>query len=238
MEALILRLEGPLMAFGGPMVDENGVVDRFPSASMMAGLLANALGYDHSEPKRIQRLQDRLVFGARLDRPGRRIVDYQTVDLGQAFMDGTGWTTWGRPMGRKGGSASTGTHIRYRYYVAGAVCTAALSLEPAEGTPNLDDLERALKEPERPVFLGRKTCLPSERILRGRMSGGGIRQILGKIPSAHGRRLEARWPVSEGGTSESREVSLTDERDWGNQIHCGERRVWEGWIEVRGDRHE
>ena len=45
MEHLILRLEAPLMAFGGETIDNLGVVRRFPSASMLTGLLANALGW-------------------------------------------------------------------------------------------------------------------------------------------------------------------------------------------------
>ena len=42
MEHLILGLESPLMAFGGETIDNLGVIRRFPSASMLTGLLANA----------------------------------------------------------------------------------------------------------------------------------------------------------------------------------------------------
>ena len=55
MRHLILRLEAPLMAFGGETIDNYGVIRRFPSASMLTGLLANALGLrrtqaqDHQE---------------------------------------------------------------------------------------------------------------------------------------------------------------------------------------------
>ena len=42
---LILNLEAPLMAFGGETIDNIGVTRRFPSASMLTGLIANALGW-------------------------------------------------------------------------------------------------------------------------------------------------------------------------------------------------
>ena len=67
---LILRLEAPLLAFGGVAIDHVGVTRDFPSLSMLAGLLANALGWERTEWEDIQALQDRLIFAARLDRRG------------------------------------------------------------------------------------------------------------------------------------------------------------------------
>ena len=43
MRHLTLRLESPLMAFGGAIVDNLGVIRSFPSVSKLTGLLANAL---------------------------------------------------------------------------------------------------------------------------------------------------------------------------------------------------
>ena len=41
----MVRLESPLMAFGGETVDHFGVTRRFPALSMLTGLFANALGW-------------------------------------------------------------------------------------------------------------------------------------------------------------------------------------------------
>ena len=46
---LILNLESPLMAFGGETIDNYGVIRPFPAASMLTGLLANALGWRRVE---------------------------------------------------------------------------------------------------------------------------------------------------------------------------------------------
>ena len=45
MRHLVLRLEAPLMAFGGETIDNLGIIRPFPAASMITGLFANALGW-------------------------------------------------------------------------------------------------------------------------------------------------------------------------------------------------
>ena len=97
MRHLIVSLESPLMAFGGEIIDNYGVIRWFPSASMLTGLLANALGWRRIERERHQRLQDRLVFAARIDREpatGVRLTDFQTAQLS---ANDQGWTTRGSP---------------------------------------------------------------------------------------------------------------------------------------------
>src|SRR3990167_1173368 len=121
MKVLLLRLESPLMAFGGVAVDAHGVIDDLPSASLLTGLLGNALGYRRTEAHKLQQLQDRLRFVVRVDRGGRRMTDYQTADLQKADE---GWTTHGAPEGRGGGAGSySGQHQRYRDYHADAAVT-------------------------------------------------------------------------------------------------------------------
>ena len=61
---LLLRLEGPLMAFGGETIDNLGVIRDFPAQSMLTGLIANALGWRREDAAAHDRLQARLVFGA------------------------------------------------------------------------------------------------------------------------------------------------------------------------------
>ena len=159
MQHLIMRLEAPLMSFGGETIDNLGVIRRFPSASMLTGLLANALGWRRIEAQRHQDLQDRLVFAARIDREpagGLRMTDFQSAAINNTEQ---GWTTRGKPEGRAGGTYQN--HLRWRDYFADMRLTVALRLKPAEQAPTLDDLANALQEPARPLFIGRKPCLPS-----------------------------------------------------------------------------
>jgi CRISPR system Cascade subunit CasD len=236
-EVLLLRLDAPLMSFGGVRVDQNNDTEEFPLRSMIAGLLANALGYDHREHERTASLQRRLRVAARQDLAGQRVVDYQTVDLGQDFLL-EGWTTRGQPEGRRGGEASGGTHIRYRYYLADALYTVALLLDPAEAEPTLATLEAALREPERPLFLGRKTCLPSSPLLLGRAEARSLREALQQAPRSRrgpqaGTTVRAWWPDDEGEAPvDSRLIPVFEDRDWQNQIHTGRRFLREGRMTI------
>lgn len=237
-DALLLRFDAPLVSFGGVTVDQNGVTREFPARSMITGLLANALGIDHREADRLRRLQERIRFAVRRDRSGELLVDFQTVDLGQEFLH-EGWTTRGRPEGRGGGSP-TGTHIRYRHYLADAVFTAALALDPLAEPPTLDDLAAAIQEPARPLFLGRKSCIPSAPVFLGRSEGPTLVEVLRRIPHLGPRgdsaaNLKAWWPDEEGG---GRRLPVTDERDWSNQIHVGRRFIRESTLTPGGPGDE
>ena len=82
MRHLIMRLESPLMAFGGETIDNLGVIRWFPSASMLTGLLANALGWRRIERSGINGCKTRLVFAAALTGSpagGVRMTDFQTA---------------------------------------------------------------------------------------------------------------------------------------------------------------
>jgi CRISPR system Cascade subunit CasD len=235
-DLLILRFDAPLIAFGGVLVDEHGVTRLFPARAMIAGLLGNALGYDHRDAERLQALQSRLRFAVRCDRPGHLWADYQTVDLSQKFL-ARGWTTRGKFEERAGGSARTGTHIRFRSFIADAVYTLALTLAETAQPPSLGELEAALHEPARPLFIGRKPCLPSTPLLSGRTAAPTLLHALETHPLArHAARdhpLLAWWPADEDlGREGSRLIPITDDRDWRNQIHVGRRWIHEGTINV------
>ena len=247
MNVLLLRFDAPLMSFGAPIVDNQGEIQPYPALSMMTGLLGNALGVDHSEFDRLERLQERLRYASRQDRRGRQIQDYQTVDLSKPYMDDDrAWTTYHHRESRAGGSASGGTHIRYRDYWADAVHTVAATLDPPDESPTLDDLESAVKHPARPLFLGRKPCLPADSLFAGRMQVDTLPDALVQAPlhdrAADGPTYPAWWPTHPDAKGPSDESPLdedlrepvTDRRDWQNQIHVGERWIVNGTVRPNG----
>jgi CRISPR system Cascade subunit CasD len=127
----MLALEGPLAAYGAEMVDARGPVRDWPGASLLTGLLANALGYTRGDRQAHARLQERLRFAVRIDRGGTRLRDFQTAQLAK---NDRGWTTRGEPEGRDGNTYDT-PHIRERDYFADLALTVALALDPSEETP-------------------------------------------------------------------------------------------------------
>lgn len=226
---LILALDAPLMAFGGETIDSYGVIRAFPAKSMICGLIANALGFARHEGERLHSLQDRLVMGGRLDEPGTRIRDFQTAKL---EANDRGWTTRGRVEDRAGGAGTyQGPHLRYRDYHANACGIVALRLDPADAEPNLDAVAAALNEPARPLFLGRKPCLPSTRLVRGFVETENIHTALCAAPPLLDTHSEmyAQWPAREGPEGQNRH-RICDERNWISGLHGGDRPVVEGLI--------
>lgn len=221
---LIIVLEAPLVSFGREAVDARGPVGDFPAASMLTGLLANALGWRREWRERHARLQARLYFAARLDRPGTRLTDFQTAQLGK---DDKGWTTRGRPDGRAGGAATyNAPHIRMREYDADKRVTVALQLRDPDEGPTLDDLAVALDAPARPLFLGRKPCLPSMPLLGGMVEADGLLQALAAVPPpGDAGPLRVMLPLSEPAEPRDERRWVTDARDWISGVHAGGREV-------------
>ena len=239
VDCLMLRLDAPLMSFGSVVVDQINPVDRFPGRSLLTGLLGNALGADHADTTILASLQDRLRHACRWDVEPELLVDYQTVDLGQDFMQDTGWTTRGRREDRGKGDATSGTHQRWRHYWANGSATVALTLVDAGDSGravSLQGIEVALRRPARPLFIGRKTCVPAEPLLLGRRSAPSLRAALAAEPlaEARGRRVSARvpacWPEDEGAGAGS--LQLDDLRDWPNNLHRGRQRYATGFLEI------
>lgn len=229
MRALVMHLDAPMMAFGGVLVDGKGPTEPAPGASLLTGLLGNALGLRHGDVEALQRLQDRLVFAARLDRAGSLMVDFHTVDLGQDHLVDTGWTTRGAVEGRDGGSASEGTHIRRRQYWCDRVMTVALALAPADEAPDLDALAAALRRPARPLFIGRKPCLPSRPLFAGFVEADDVMDAALRAPWPAGVRRPSQpvelWGPTDEATTDGHTLIGRDLRQWAIQQHAGRRLI-------------
>ncbi len=239
---LVLRLASPLIAFGGETIDNRGVIRDFPALSMLTGLIANALGWDRGDDVSHNRLQQRLRMGTVLEptpggRSSARLVDFQTAELGAADK---AWTTWGEPEERRGGAGSyAGPHLRYRHYHADLTAWVVLCLDPAAESPTLEDVATALDRPARPLFIGRKPCLPTARLVAGWQEAD---HVLGALtawlpmlpPRAQGWR--AQWPDGQGCLPNDRRSDLCDERNWTSGVHGGWRPVREGLIRPEAAR--
>lgn len=238
MEILLLRFDAPLISFGAPTVDSRGVIQPYPALSMITGMLGNALGYDHSQFHRLEELQEGIQYASRQDRRGEQIQDYQTIDFSQDFLDKSrAWTTRGTIEGRST-RLQKQTHIRKRDYWADSAHTVALSVDESTGAPALMRLAKALKEPERPLFIGRKTCLPGTSIFLDTVEAPSLVDALKAAPLADpcdpGPTYRAWWPTQPHDADHADIARpVTDRRDWKNQIHVGERWIAEGNITVR-----
>ena len=222
---LILALEGPLAAFGAEIVDAYGRVRDWPGASLLTGLFANALGWRRGERAAHDRLQARLRFAVRLDRPGRRLTDNQNARL--AIGD-RGWTTRGVPEGRDGGAETyNAPHRRFRDYHCDVSVRVAVMLAEPDEAPTLDALAAALVEPARPLFLGRKPCLPARPIFDRWIPAASPLAALAVLPLEFD---DDPVVVLPDGPEVARldPIDVADRRNWLSGLHAGQRRFRRG----------
>lgn len=233
---LLMRLEAPLMSFGGEAIDNRGMIREFPALSLVTGLIANALGWDRADADRHARLQARIRMGCRIDRAGVLRTDFQTAKLEK---EDRGWTTLGMPEGRDGGVGTyESPHLRYRDYHCDASTLVALRLEPDDETPSLDEIAAALDRPVRPLFIGRKTCLPAARLFERIVFATNVSAALDPAavdqPDASAAAPEqfsdrpAWWTEGEG--EGDRITMVCDERNWRSGVHGGMRPVVQGRV--------
>ena len=212
------------MSYGTEAVDSLRPTADMPGLAMLTGMLGNALGYRRTEPGRLEALQARLSYAARLDRRGEVVRDFQTARLGKGD---TAWTTRGR-VGRDGGPDTYDSPvIRQVDYHADRVCVVALALAGAVSGPTLDDLGHALAFPARPLFIGRKACAPSAPLMAGFREGADLLDVLMREPlradpdagtvaiQVDGEPRDASW----------RGATVADRRSWGPGAFGGGRRV-------------
>ncbi len=159
MSTLLLRLAGPLQAWGVDAKFNKRSTERMPSKSGVVGMVASALGRGRDED-----LSDlsALLFGVRADQPGSIIRDYQTVRE-QAF-----WRN----------RADKYSHVTERYYLSDAVFVAGLSGDE----DLLLEIDAALQNPHYPLYLGRRSCPPEGRISLGIREGKSLQEALSSEP--------------------------------------------------------
>lgn len=148
-----------------------------PSKSGVIGLLCAALGKPRQEkPEHVERwpsleLLAALRMGVRVDRPGVVRRDYHTAG-GTRWDDGYG-------VAKADGSAP-GTVVSQRFYLADASFLAGLE-SADEGL--LHTLHEALASPVWPLYLGRKSFVPSVPVcLRDGIRQEGLMKALSSLP--------------------------------------------------------
>jgi CRISPR system Cascade subunit CasD len=140
---LLLRLGAPLQSWGTSSRFVRRNTDRAPSRSGIIGLLAAAQGRRRTDE--LEELLD-LRIGVRIEQPGVLERDFQTART------------------RDGGQSMP---LSYRFYLADAVFVVAV-----EGDRTLlEGLVEAVRRPQFPLFLGRRSCPPAGKLIQGLREG-------------------------------------------------------------------
>lgn len=153
MYTLLLRLSGPMQSWGLQSRFEHRDTVLEPTKSGVIGLLCAALGRDRNEP--IDDLAA-LRMGVRVDQEGQVRSDYQTAQR------------W-KPGPERGRRQPVGTTLSSRFYLADARFLAGFESDDAG---LLEEIDRSLRAPHWPLFLGRKAFPPGETVY---LQDGGVR---------------------------------------------------------------
>ena len=139
MAVLLLRLAGPLQAWGVKSRFTVRATELAPTKSGVVGMLASAVGRRRTDP-----IEDLLAlrFGVRKDQPGSVIRDFHTART----LDGR-----------------ESMPLSNRYYLADAVFLAGIEGDRAL----LEGIDEALRHPAFPLYLGRRSCPPTHPVSLG-----------------------------------------------------------------------
>lgn len=185
MKSVLLRLEGPLQAWGTQSKLGVRATDREPSKSGVLGLVGAGLGMERDDRAMLATLCS-LALSVRVDRAGLLLRDYHTAG-------------GGRLRGQEHVVFGAGTVPSDRYYLQDASFAVALSGDDAL----VDRVAGAVQSPRWPLFLGRRSCPPSEPLFLGLEAADGPHAVrrarLAERTDGIPLRLVVEVPPEEGG---------------------------------------
>lgn len=151
MKTILLKLSGPLQAWGTSSHFETRKTDYYPSKSGVIGILAASLGYQRCEDAKIQKLNT-LDFAVRIDQTGGLLRDFHTAAKYEQLANGCGRCV-----------EFNKTYTTHRYYMEDSVFVVALSHADDQW---IDQIISALNHPCFAPYMGRRSCpLPADFML-------------------------------------------------------------------------
>lgn len=175
VEYLILKLQGPMQAWGEHSFEGTRPSANFPTRSALLGLLGACLGIRRNEFDRLQQLADSIQFAVRKDirqaethwgdvksLPVIKMTDYHTVkDARQSYS----------------GLKSHETIQTWREYLLDAEFTVAIS-ENDGAVVTLAELETATQMPVFTPYLGRRSCPLAQPLFCRRVTAENALKVL------------------------------------------------------------
>lgn len=169
---LILKLEGPMQAWGGHTFEDYRPSEIFPTRSGVVGLIGGCLGIDRNDSRRLTDLSGSFFFAARCDnRPFQvyKLTDFHTVMNAR----------------RVGGSDGKFPVVSRREYLCDACFTLALGF--LDDAPfSIEDVARAVRHPYYTPFLGRRCCPLGRPLYEDEVLASDLLAALKRIPPFSG----------------------------------------------------
>ncbi len=164
----MLKFDAPLQSWGVASRFARRETQQYPSKSGVIGMIAAARGR-----RRIDPIEEELVdlaFGVRIDQQGTLIRDFQVA----VSLDGR-----------------TKYPLSQRYYLSDAVFVAAIHGD----RDLLEGIAEALRRPEFPLYLGRRSCPVTSSLVLGDVQDTTLTEALRATPWHATTRYKKRQPA-------------------------------------------
>ncbi|SFF01883.1 type I-E CRISPR-associated protein Cas5/CasD [Nitrosomonas sp. Nm166] len=167
---LILKLTGPLQAWGKETFEGLRPSELFPTRSALLGLLGACLGIERNDQTRLKNLALSVGFAVRVGQQCQKMTDYHTVKNARKDYRGL---------------SSHDTIQTWREYWQDAVYTVAV-WEYENAPVSLSDIESALKQPLYTPVLGRRSCPMTRPLFEAQVSEDSVLAALAYNGSGQG----------------------------------------------------
>ena len=166
-EYLILKLQGPMQAWGEHSFEGLRPSGNIPTRSALLGLLGACLGIGRNKADKLQALANSVGFAVRKDDrfPMVKITDYHTVRDARVEYSGL----------KKHETIQT-----WREYLLDAQYTVALWNHDG-ALVSLNNLETAVKQPAFTPYLGRRSCPLARPLFEMQIQAENAREALRRV---------------------------------------------------------
>ncbi|MBV1879328.1 MAG: type I-E CRISPR-associated protein Cas5/CasD [Pseudomonadales bacterium] len=212
---LILKLQGPMQAWGTHTYEDYRPSNGFPTRSAIMGLLAACMGIDRADQQNQQALAASVVVAVRQD--GNLddnktysmtcLTDFHTVEKAR----------------KVDGKENKHPVVTRREYLCDASFTVALSAVGEAAPFSLQQIESCLNKPVFTPFLGRRACPLTRPLFETRLQANSFSEAFAKVAPGKGLFYS---DIDEGadGQLKLRDISLKLNRQFGTRavfIHSG-----------------
>lgn len=179
---LILRLDGPMQAWGTHTFEDFRPSNLYPTRSGLLGLLGACLGLERGDFLGQASLAASVEFTVRVDsqlarpgtdkpvaKPGIKLQDFHTV-MGARKVDG---------------SANKFPVVSRREYLFDAAFTVVVGSRP-EASVSLEQIAQALCRPCYTPTLGRRSCPLTRPLLEGQVEAKSAREAMAQFEPTNG----------------------------------------------------
>jgi CRISPR system Cascade subunit CasD len=218
---LIVRLDGPMQAWGSHTFEDYRPSGLFPTRSGLLGLIGACLGIDRGDQDRLDRLASSLTFTLRVDQcPLRPELESNRP---QPMRKPTKSTDFHTVLNARkvDGSANRNPVVSRREYLFDALFTLAIG-QRTDAEYDLTSIAAALRRPRFTPVLGRRSCPIARPLLDGDspIEADNAVAALATIPPTGG-------PIyAEGDYDSGQLIQIRDVPSYGRIRRFGTRRLY------------